>query len=1235
MAWTKEQQKAIDTRDRTLLVSAAAGSGKTATLTERIIQSILDEKNPADVGRMLIATYTNAAVDELKERIGKAIKKAAAENPENARLEEQLLRLKDAKILTITSFCNSILRSSAESIGMPPNYRIAEPPEAKILSSTVLEGLINAAYEGELTDVCSSDEFIELADCLSNVKFSEGLSVAIAYIFEKLTYSEGGIDTLLPLIEEYNPESFTCVEKTAIGEYIIEHTRFVFSEYERAYAKILKKAGTERLDSKNSPKAEEEAALCTKCAAECSYEALREHILSFSASRPSRSAYDPITDFYQSFRVLHSYFTSDLKTLSSNFFVYSTKEWRELYAKLYKLLNILYKFLKKYYAVFMDEKRRRGICEFSDVERYAYEALYEKDGSLTPLAIELSDKFDSIYVDEYQDVNGLQSKIFSAIAKENNRFMVGDIKQSIYCFRSARPEIFASMKESFPLLGENGDYPAASIFMSNNFRCDRCVVDFVNGVFDRMFGLLGKSIGYKPEDRLEFSKIYPDGSSPISHVPEIHIIEKSSKKDALGDVSKDPAQEVIEEDIDAGRIQARHITKKVKELIENARLANGKQVEPKDIAILMRSVKGSLAAAISEELRANGIASDIAEIGDLFMCEEVLLALSFLYSIDNPLKDIYLTAVMLSPIFAFTADEIFKIRHAYDYETLWESVIAYANDNPDFEKGKRFVSALVRYRKLAEGQPTDALISTIYRESGLLALAAKNGVKENLILLHSYARKYEQSDFKGVYSFISYINALIEKGETFPAAASADVENSVKIMTVHKSKGLEFPVTFIAGASASFGGGSDGRIIFSENFGISIKTKDDSGLALVDNPAQNAVKHFIHRGEFDEELRVLYVALTRAREMLYVYGTCSQKSAEDYVESIEATREFLSPYFATKAKSFLDIIMLGRNGGRLFIDSPGETEASDPDTEYYAQGKEDAVGENYFTESLALSDTLSERFGFVYPLEHLKTLPEKVSVSKLSPTVLDGTEETDFSLEDIISKERLILSMGDESVSELTEDEKNSDASDSKSGILPSFITGIPERESAKRGIATHTVMQFCDFERLDKEGVESELKRLCDLEFISKEDVARVRIGELKVFLKSRLFDEIKNAKKLYRELRFNVKLPAYKFTSDDAKRAALAGCEILVQGVIDCIIERDDGTLHLIDYKTDRLTREERENETLGEQRLRRAHTLQLSYYRDAIEKMFGKAPVKIGVYSLHLGKEVEIFLSEKGEA
>ena len=1220
MAWTREQQKAIDTRDKTLLVSAAAGSGKTATLTERIIRSILDEKNPADIGRMLIATYTNAAVDELRERIGKAIKKAAVENPENTRLEQQLLKLKDAKILTITSFCNSILRSSAESIGLSPNYRIAEPAEAKILSSSILEGLINSAYENDIPEVCSAEDFIELADCLSNIKFSEGLGEAIAYIFEKLTYTEHGIDTLIPFVNEYNPENFSGTDSSYYGKYIVSHIKNAFSEYESAYEKLIGMASGEKVDEKNLPKALNDLEYIRICLSKNSYRELSEQVKSFSPERLSRSGKDPITDFYQNFKVLRSFLGDDVKTFCSDFLVYSEQDWLELYTKLYKLFTTLYRFLKKYYSVFSEEKRRRAICEFSDVERYAYNALYNKDGTVTDLALELREKFDSIYVDEYQDVNGLQGKIFSAIAKENNRFMVGDIKQSIYGFRSARPEIFKEMKNAFPSIEEQNDSPCASIFMSNNFRCDECVVDFVNGVFDTTFGLLGKSIGYVESDRLEFSKIYPEGSSPVKSIPEIHIIEKPSK-DKKDENEDDAVEKIIDEDTSSAKMQAVAIAKKVKELIANAKLANGKNVEAHDIAILMRSVKGNLAAAISEELSKIGIPSDIAEIQDLFMCEDVLLALSFLYCIDNPRKDVYLTAVMMSPMFKFTADEILKIRKSSDKEYLWEALTDFSENEPENKKVTAFIKTILKYRKLAEGEPADSLLSMIFREYGLIALASKNGGKENLMLLHSYARKFESTDFKGLYSFISYVNAIIERGEEFSSASSTEA-GGVKIMTVHKSKGLEFPVTILAGASSKTSGAKDSKIAFCEDFGICLKAKDDSGLAIVENPVFNSICHYIKKREFDEELRVLYVALTRAREYLYIYASSPKSEAEEYTDFTESVRSMLSPYFMSKAKSFLDIIMFSRANGKLFVDSSLSSE-SEPENDDSCEKESIGIETEKQTPSSAVNsnerdkeikEMFLSRFTYEYPLSIFETVPEKVSVSKLSPVTLDGEDQNAFTLEDLLLNEEFYNS------------NENEDQAPPKK-TFPKFISGQTENESAKRGIATHTVLQFCDFEKLLENGTESELARLENEEYISKDDRARVRVSEIDKFVKSDLFKKIRGAKHLYREFRFNVKLPAENFTCNEEKKQKLKGNYILVQGVIDCLIENEDGSLHLVDYKTDRLTKDELQTPKLAEERLINSHKLQLSYYGQAVERIFKKKPSKIGIYSLHLGKEIFI--------
>ena len=1214
MAWTPEQQKAIDTRDRTLLVSAAAGSGKTATLTERIIKSILDEENPIDIERMLIATYTNAAVDELRDRIGKAIKKAALENPENTRLEEQLLKLKDAKILTITAFCNSILRSCAESIGLTPNYRIAEPAEAKILSSSVLEALINAAYEGDISDVCTAEEFIEVADCISNVKHAEGLSNVIAQIFEKLTYTERGIDTLGDLIEEYNPERFVTVEKTFIGSYIIKELKEAFGAYKSAYENLLRTATEERLDVKNLPVAESDFALIQKILSETEYDAIFRTLCSTKPDGLSKGK-EEATEFYLGLKFLHTHFNEDFKKFSNELFFYSTAEWQDLYTKLYKLLKILYKFLKKYNDVFLEEKRSRGVCEFSDVERYAYEALYNPDGSVTDLARELSDKFDAIYVDEYQDVNALQGKVFAAISKPYNRFMVGDIKQSIYGFRSSRPEIFLDMKNSFPLIGSEGDYPAASIFMSNNFRCDSMVVDFVNGVFDTLFGLFGDKIGYVPDDKLKFSKIYEKGTTPRGIVPEIHILEKP-RSTKTGD-SEDPADEIINEEKNKNRLEAAHIANKISTLLESSTLASGKRVEPRDVAVLMHSVKTELAEELTNALNKHGIPSSITETGDLFVCEEVLLALSFLYSVDNPRKDIYLCALMLSPLFEFTPDELLKIRKFSDKESLWEALADFTRANPSYMRGVRFIAEILKYRKASETERADTLLSMIYRESGLMALASKNGSRDNLVLLHSYARKYESTGFKGLYSFISYINEVIERGEKFPAAESVSEENAVRIMTIHKSKGLEFPVTFLAGASAARRS-RESKICFHESFGIALRTKDDTGLAVIDNPVFHAISRYAKSVEFDEELRVLYVALTRAREQLYVYGASPKADAEDYLDSINRFRDVLNPYFASKAKSYLDMIMLSKTCGMHFIDSPLSEGEADTDT------VEKSVTETAIDSPSTVSrEEYVARFSFEYEKAHLEKLPKKISVSRLSPAILD-VDESSVGLDEISLVESFLRT-------DVSEDDTPSisDATpEAPIPFLPDFISGKSENESRERGIATHKILQFCDFDKL-AENPEAELARLAEGEFISKEDVKLVRINELRAFVKSSLFEEIKLARALHRELRFNVFLNASGFTRDEDKKTLLSGEKILVQGVIDCLIEREDGSLHLIDYKTDRLTREELASPELAEQRLRNAHTLQLSYYKEAIAQLFGKSPSKVGVYSLHLGKEVVLKL------
>ena len=390
---------------------------------------------------------------------------------------------------------------------------------------------------------------------------------------------------------------------------------------------------------------------------------------------------------------------------------------------------------------------------------------------------------------------------------------------------------------------------------------------------------------------------------------------------------------------------------------------------------------------------------------------------------------------MCSPLYSFTADELLKIRKSAKTETLWEALNKYALTTND-PKACGFIASLSRYRRLSEGLSTDALISLIFRESGLLALASRYGRRDNLSLFHSYARKYEQTSFKGLYSFLSYISEVISGNEKLPVAKDDSEHDSVSIITIHKSKGLEFPVCILAGASSS-GGGEKGKLRFSDNFGIALRAKDESGLATVENPVFNIVTHKNDAVDFDEELRVLYVALTRARERLYVYASLPRAA---YLDEIEERRAFLSPYFATKAASLLDIIMLGRNCGALITDEHSSAEEG-------AKAPQESEREEHNEKpSVACSaDEYLRRFTFENPLAYLERIPEKISVSKLTPTVLDGSEVYEINLSEL----------------ELNEKTEGKSARKTLTPTVPRFISGKDDKESAKAGIATHMIMQF------------------------------------------------------------------------------------------------------------------------------------------------------------------------------
>ncbi len=1220
--FTPDQLKAINTTDKTLLVSAAAGAGKTSTLTERIVRSLTRAENPDNISKMLIVTFTNAATDQLRGDIREAIEKALEKNPENSALEEQLTLLPMANICTIDAFCNAILRKNSDKVGIPPNYRIADKAELQILSFSILSRLIDEFYEDKRGDIMSSGEFAYLADTLTASKSDTGLEEIFLALYEKSKSSIPGVGIFKILADKYD----------GLDPNDNDYARHAVSLLKNA-ALYCEKIATEFADELSLSSAEHDV----KCGADLYKNA--EIFRSLSLKNDYLSSREALNSLkYQNLSAIKKgqektplveeiseFFNKKLKKeindIRDGYFFYTEDELRKLFSDFHKFFTLLSKFLVTFDELYVQEKIRRLALEYSDIERFAFRSLYAEDNeTLTDFALALKQEYTSVYIDEYQDVNALQSKIFDAVSREDNRFMVGDIKQSIYGFRSADPEVFASMKRSFPKIDTDVSSSAFSIFMSQNFRSEKHIIDFVNAVFDKAFGLTKESIGYLPEDALVFAKNSEkstDKKAFVCLIPERakNTDEAVSDSEDTDDLNNESSEENAN---DADELECKYVAKKISEILAD----KSSKITPKDIAIIIR--KNRRMSAYAKALSDLGIESKNVGEKNFFLNSEIQLALCLFNAIDNPEKDIYLAGLLASPIFNFTPDELLKIRKNKK-GSLYKSLVSYTKEN-SFAKGEKFIKKLEFYRTLAEGLSIDALILRLYNDTGLLELARRSGGEDNLLLLYDYAKNFSSSSLKGLYNFIKFINNIIDRNAEFDTRRGADDSDAVNIISVHSSKGLQYKVVFYVDTNALLNSkDSSDRITFSEKFGISTRLRSPGGLALVENPIHNVLNNYKKRCFLEEEFRVIYVALTRAISELYVVG----KVPEDfnaYLEDVEFKARHLNEFSIYKTKSALELILMTAKDRKTVIvkelgeeaalsegeakreDSAAQKSGESASKAEAADENENAKAPNVFSLS---KEALDARISFSYKNEHLTKIPEKISVSVLKPRMLDDVD-------------------GDEeNIAQAKNQRGGNQDSKKKLKLKPSFIDDSAGDKSAKKGIATHNFMQFFDVDNFDKNGAENELLRLVELGFISKANSDLVEKSEIELFLKSNLFREMKAAKSTYREFRFNTRLPAKYFNFDDQILAKITDEELLVQGVIDCILEDNAGDLHLVDYKTDRLTKEELADRAKAEEKLNGSHAPQLSCYALAIEKIFGKKPKTVRVYSLPLGDTVDIKL------
>ncbi len=1187
--WTPEQIKALETTDRTVLLSAAAGSGKTATLTERLIRMITDKDNPLDVSRMVVVTFTRAAAAELRERIAAALDDALAKDPENKHLLRSSLLLPSATIRTIDSFCNDLVRGNAESLGLAPHYRIADPAEKKLLMNTLFDDLITDAFDG--TYRAEGLDIAYLTECATDARTEKELVNILRELYIDLEGYPDGKDILRQSLEKQTQAASLSFFETDWGKAIRQKAHQTLSFYADALHTARENALLEgdAVFLKTLNKLIEKYEAVARGAVEAvekGYTAAKLFLADISL--PSLRSSNDLAEDARLAKLLAVRFADTVKKLYARFFMWEEKDIPYAAKQSARLTRTVLLLLEEFERRFDAEKRRAGICTYADLEHDAYRLLYHPDGSTTPLAKELRDSYDAICIDEYQDVNDLQHLIFEAISKPTNRFMVGDIKQSIYAFRGAKPAIFAKLRASLPAYEENRE--STVLYLTKNFRSYGHLIDFNNAVFDFLFGKIGESIGYRKEDALQTGRKPPASPLPLPELYYAHIPKGTDDKTSEWDI----------------------VAQKIKAVLAENKTDSGKPLLPSDIAVLYRSGTDK-PAEIAASLRAHGLPVCTKDTQNFFENPEILLALCLLHTVNNPRRDIYLAGLLRSPLYRFTMDELVDIR-SQKSATLYDSLLEYTESHSDFEKGKRFLSDLSRFRAVSEGERADRLCRFLWEETGLYSVTDTQG-KNRLHTLYDCARTYENGSFHGLYRFLSYLNEIYENGANLGSERMLGDKDGIKIMTMHASKGLEFPVCFISD-TLPYEPTNKPKLLFHPALGIALPIKDPFELALLENPFFTALETRSEEENLEEEIRVLYVALTRASEQMYITarhntGIDKVKSAADLLCAFPSRTLLSETYFlhwvlaAIMHKPHLASYRLGTNTDLAALLGEGE-KTEEGKEEVSKEAEKEASSAAFSEEDIErLRAMYQERFSFVYPHAAESKLPGKVSVSKLYPAYLD-----------------------EDTLTERAADAFTATVGEAPKKTVPFFLSGMEENAAAKAGIATHLFLQFCDFSALTGKGtdavrlaVERELARLVSQGFLHPSDADRVRIDELVAFAASDLLQEILNAKEVRREFRFNTYLPAELFS--ESEKESYRGLSVFTQGVIDVLIETAEGDIILADYKTDRLTPPMLANRALAEELLLSRHATQLTYYALAIEKIFGKKPKSVKIYSLHKGE------------
>ena len=1252
--FTPAQQSALDISGRNVLVSAAAGSGKTFTLTQRIIKNIL-EKN-SDISKILVVTFTRAAASELKSRISSAIMDAIAQNPENTHLQNQMLLLGEADICTIDSFLSRPVRENFEKLGLPVSMRIADDAEITALSHSVLEDVMESLYEKynvcddcNLADINLNTPLTDLLSLLTTtVKDSSEIAPFLISLHGKLITSPRGVNLLSDFAQRLKDDSARDFLDTLEGRLICRELDKIIDGgiefYDRSYDFV---ANDELLVTQYLPSFEgdKNELISISEAQKKGYEILRNKINAFPSQKLGIVKSAQKTPESIKLHESRNEIISQIQNFRNEYLCYDKDEIRAMYLKTAEITEVLYTLLSDFDRKYMQEKKNLGIYEFSDMPRFMINLLQNEDGSPSETAKRIAEGYDEIYIDEYQDVNEIQDSIFKLISR-NNRFMVGDIKQSIYGFRDAEPTFFSNYRNSYPIYSlqtESENIPAGStIFMSNNFRSDKRVIDFSNTVCAPMFEACGRSISYTSDDDLVFSKKRPEGY--ISSKIDIHIFAKGSPDDARKSVlwaevnDTSPPESVARDDgLDE---EAVVVANQIAALIRHGKKADGTPIKPRDIAILVR--KNKSVPSITKALRALNIEYLLASKSELLQSREMTLLSELVNIIDNPRCDVPLCSVLTSESLPqnirFSMGELVSIRaHSDKHTSLYDAILTYGSDGEGdpldtllSKKCREIVVKLTSLRALSTKLSADKFLRVLTADEVFLSFTEGDA----FTFMYDSACKYTKSYWNGLSGFIRYFGNIIENGSI--SGEVKPVENAVNIVTMHSSKGLQYNTCFLYDCGLQFNTKDFQKSMIYDKelcvgMHIPVRPEGEINTKKLKSIIHKATALDMQNKALEEEMRILYVALTRAEERLIISGTVAGNS------TYKSFFKKYNLYGVSNVSTISQPSLLGWVVGAMHIDGHDKSTYNvtlhsllnnTPLCEPFESANTNTLAQNINQRTRDYASLMASPPSQRPEEIILSSIPSKAAASKVSEKMLDESIFSPLPL-------GILFSQPDEN-GQIKENEKADNAQIIKNRIelmrsqAPSFdsLLDVNKKPTApERGTAMHAFLQYCDYDSIRANGLENEISRLLENSFISRRTADILDRFQLERFVGSKFFSIITSAKNIRREFKFGMFRSASEFTQNKELSSLVSDKKIFVQGSVDLLIENHDGSIFLCDYKTDRISPEERKNPELLRTRMTDAHKHQLDQYSYAIERIFGKKPERTYILSLSLGDAVEI--------